>query len=109
MAIRIAKVDATAAVAMVDLHVFQPVGPAAVAHRVRLDSSEDVIELGLANLEGVVLDGNGIVIVIDKVERQPVVDPYRRERRLWTFVGEAENAGEEPRRPLLVAYAGTRV
>src|SRR5579859_3654011 len=78
MAVRIAEVDASAAVSVVDLAVVERMRPAAVRDACLPDALEDGVELLVADAEGVVVPLEALAVL--EVERQRVVHAHRRER-----------------------------
>ena len=93
MAVGVFEVDAATVSAMVDVHVFAIEGAAAVGDTLRLDAAEDVVEVLFRDVEGVVMAVELLPVVV--VEGEGVVDLHGGEVAVGTFVGEAEDFGEE--------------
>jgi hypothetical protein len=101
MAVRVAKVDAAAAVPIIELTVIEAPRCAAVRQLRLANAAQDGIELGIADVEGVVV-ALELLVVIEK-ERERVVETYRREMAAFRFCMEAKNARKKLRRcPLVV-------
>jgi hypothetical protein len=96
------EVDAAPAVAGVDLAGIVPVGIGPVGEPPLLDAPEDLVELALADEEGVVLGGD-VAVTVDEVEGDVVVDLHPEEGAEGLGLGEAEDLGHEGGRDLLVA------
>ena len=77
MAVRVAKIDAAAAVPIVELTVVEVPRCAAVRQLRLANAAQDGIELGVADLEGVVV-ALELLVVVEK-QRERVVDTHRRE------------------------------
>src|SRR5437899_8799955 len=77
--IRVAEIEAAAAIAMIDLHILRGARTAAVGEALTADPVEDPVELGFADFEGVVVPFDSVPIV--EVDRQRVVDAHRSETR----------------------------
>src|SRR5215470_3191497 len=96
MAVRVTKIDAAAAVPIIELTVVEAPRCAAV-HQLRLaNAAENGIELGIADVEGVVV-ALELLVVVEK-ERERIVDTYRREMAAFRIGMEAKNARKELRR-----------
>jgi hypothetical protein len=67
--IRVAEVEAAAAIAVIDLHILCGARPAAVGEAVVADPVEDPVELRLADFEGVVVPLEAVPIV--KIDGAP--------------------------------------
>jgi len=67
---------------------------AAVSESGLLDALEDGVELGVVNVEGVVVTTERNVVV--EQERQAVVHPNRREMAASRIERQAEDVSEEP-------------
>ena len=65
MAVRVAKVDAAAAVPIIELTVVETPRCAAVSQLRLANTAQDCIELGIANVEGVVV-ALELLVVIEK-------------------------------------------
>src|SRR5467141_765143 len=89
MAVRVAEVKATAAMAVIDVHIFGGARPAAIGETLAADAIKDPVELRLADLEGVVMPLEAVPIV--EIDGQGVVDPHRGEVRDRTLVLETED------------------
>src|SRR3546814_1504144 len=86
---------------VIELHVVKAVRPTAIRNAFGLNAAEDSVELLIAYLERVMK--NSVVVVIVEVERQAVVDAYRREGGHRAVIRQPEDAGEKSCRRLLVA------
>ena len=86
---------------MIDRPIRQRVRLTAVRNALRLDAAEDGIELGIADVEGVVV-ALELLDVVEK-ERERVVDTYRREMAVFGIGMEAKNARKKLCRCPLVA------
>ena len=73
MSTEVPEVHAASPAVVIDLHVFQGTGPAPVAEPLRLDPREDRVELGLADVERVMVRFKAFGVV--EIQRQGVVDP----------------------------------
>ena len=74
MAVRVAKIDAAAAVPVVELTVVEAPRCAAIRELRLENATEDGIELGIADVEGVVV-ALELLVVVER-ERERVVDTY---------------------------------
>ena len=74
MAVRVAKIDAAAAVPVIEVTVVEAPRCAAIGELRLPDAAEDGIELGIADVEGVMV-ALELLVVIEK-ERECVVDTY---------------------------------
>src|ERR1700752_245135 len=101
MAIRVAKIDAAAAVPVVELTIVEAPRCAAIGELRLANAAEDGIEFGIADVEGVVL-ALELLVVVEK-ERERIVDTYRREMAVFRIGMEAKNARKKLRRSPLVA------
>lgn len=101
MAIRVAKIDAAAAVPVVELTVVEAPRCAAIGELRLANATEDGIELSIADVEGVVVALEPLVVV--EKERECVVDAYRREMAVFRIGMEAKDARKNLRRCPLVA------
>src|SRR5215472_12171216 len=101
MAIGVAKIDAAAAVPVVELTVIEAPRCAAIGELRLLNAAEDSVELGVVDVEGVVV-ALELLVVVEK-ERERVVDTYRREMAVFRIGMEAKNARKKFRRCPLVA------
>src|SRR5580704_3629902 len=101
MAIRVAKIDAAAAVPVVELTVVEAPRCAAIGELRLANAAEDGIELSIADVEGVVV-ALELLVVVEK-ERERVVDAYRREMAVFRIGMEAKNARKKLRRRPLIA------
>ena len=72
MAVRVAKINAAAAVPVVELTVVEAPRCAAISELRLANAAEDGIELGIADVEGIVVAFELLVIV--EKERERVVD-----------------------------------
>src|SRR5262249_2008529 len=100
MTVRIGKVKTASAATVIDLHIVERAGAAAISDALGSDAIEDAVKLGLVDFEGIVVTLEIRVIV--EIEGQCVVDPQRREVRERTFVTQTQDPGEETRRCFLV-------
>ena len=98
--ITILKIDPASAVAVVEFHVLMTLGTAAIDDAFGLDAAKNGIELGVRDVESVVMVPELTRVV--EVERQPFVHSDRREMPVWPIVVESEDVSEEPRRFILV-------
>ena len=89
-----------AAVAVVEFHVLMTLGTAAIDDVFGLDAAENAVELGVRDMESVVMV-LALTCVVE-VGRQPVVHSDRREMPAWPIVVESEYVSEEPRGFILV-------
>src|SRR6516162_11756439 len=101
MAIRVAEIEAAAAMAVIDLHVLSRARAAAIGDALGEDAVEDPVKLRFADLEGIVVPLEGVPVV--EIDRQRVVDADGREVRDWALVFETENPREEAGGCFLVA------
>src|SRR5215468_7461288 len=101
MAVRVAKIDAAAAVPVIELSIVEAPRCAAVGELRLANAAEDGIELGIADVEGVVV-ALELLSVVEK-ERERVVDTYGREMAAFRIGMEAKNARKKLRRCPLVA------
>src|SRR5690348_11185095 len=99
MSVRVAKIDAAAAVPAVQLTVVEAPRRAAIGELRLPDTAEDSIELGIAEMEGIVVTLELLVVVEKKRER--VVDTHRREMVVLRIGAEAKNPCEKLRCCLL--------
>ena len=90
MAVEVAKIDAASAVPVVELAVVEAPRCAAIDELRLANAAEDGIELGIADVEGVVV-ALELLAVVEK-ERERVVDTYRREMAAFRIGMEAKNA-----------------
>jgi len=104
MAVRVAKIDAAASVPVVEPTVVEAPRCAAIGELRLANAAEDGIELGIADLEGVVV-ALELLVVVEK-ERERVVDTYRREMVAFRIGMEAKNACKNCAAALL-SRAGT--
>ena len=106
MAVRVAKIDAAAAVPVIELTVVDAPRCAAISELRLANAAEDGIELGIADVEGVVV-ALELLDVVEK-ERERVVDTYRREMAAfgsaWRPKMRAKNCAAA-----LLSRAGTMV
>ena len=75
-------------------------GTAAIDDAFGFDAAENGVELGVRDMESVVMVPELTRVV--EVERQPVVHSDRRELPAWPIVVESKDVSEEPRRFILV-------
>src|SRR5215475_14124173 len=86
---RIAQIEAAAAATAIDLHVVKRAGAAAISNSLGTHALENLIELRLTDLEGVVVALEIRVVV--EIERQCVVDPQGSGVREGTFVAQTQD------------------
>ena len=96
MSVGVAKIDTAAAVPVVELTVVEAPRCAAIDQLRLANAAQDGIELGIADVEGVVVALKLLVVVEKEGER--VVDTYRREMAAFRIGIEAKNAREKLRR-----------
>ena len=101
MAVRVTKIDAAAAVPVVELTVVEAPRCAAISELRLANAAEDGIELGIADVESVMVALELLVVVEE--ERERLVDTYRREMAVFRIGMEAKNARKRLRRCPLVA------
>jgi hypothetical protein len=106
MAIKVAKIDAAATVPVVELTVVEAPRCAAIGELRLANAAEDGIELGVADVEGVVV-ALELLVVVEK-ERERAVNAYRREMAVFWIGMEAKNARKKLAAALL-SRAGTMV
>src|SRR5262245_18325531 len=107
VAIRISEIKTASATTVIDLHVVEGAGSAAISNAIGAYSVEDAVKLRLIDVEGVVVTLEIRVVV--EIEGQRVVDPQRREVRERTFIAQTQDPGEEARRCFLVMRGHDRV
>src|SRR5215471_369143 len=101
MAVRVAKIDAAAAVPIIELTVVEAPRCAAVRQLRLANAAQDGIELGVADVEGIMV-ALELLVVVEK-ERERVIETYRREMAAFRIGAEAKNARKKLRRcPLVV-------
>src|SRR3954451_4843420 len=93
MPVRVVEIEAAAATPVIDLRVGTRARAAAVGNSLCLDAIEDRVELGVADLEGVMMRLELAALV--EVEGQLLVDPHRREMRVTPVVIETEKPRKE--------------
>src|ERR1700741_2107307 len=101
MAVRVAKIDAAAAIPVIELTVVETPRRAAIGQLRLANAAEDGIELGIADVEGVMVALELLLVV--KKERKRVVDTHRREMTAFLIGVVAENACKKFCRCPLVA------
>src|SRR5262245_19137620 len=107
VAVRISEIKTASATTVIDLHVVERAGSAAISNALGADAAEDAVKLRFIDLEGVVVTLELRIIV--EIEGQRVVDPQRREVRERTFIAQTQDAGEEARRCFLVMRRDDRM
>jgi hypothetical protein len=107
VAVWIAEIETAPATPVIDLHVVERARSAAIGETLGAHALEDRVELGLADLERVMVALELRIIV--EIQGQRVVDSQRSEVRERTLVAQTKNAGEEPRRCLLVVRRHDRM
>src|ERR1700758_3882787 len=100
MAVRVAKIDAAAAIPVIELTVVETPRRAAIGQLRLANAAEDGIELGIADVEGVVV-ALELLDVVEK-ERERVVDTYRYEMAAFRVGMEAKNTRKKLRRCPLI-------
>jgi hypothetical protein len=93
MAVRVAKIDAAAAVPVIEFTVVEAPRRAAIGELRLPDAAEDRIELGIADVEGVMV-ALELLVVIEK-ERECVVDTYWRKMPVFRIGVKAKNPHEK--------------
>ena len=106
MAVRVAKIDTAAAVPIIELTVVEAPRCAAARELRLANAAQDGIELGIADVEGVVV-ALELLMVVEK-ERERVVDTYRREMAAFRIGMEAKMAAKNCAAAPL-SWAGTIV
>ena len=94
MSVGIAEVDATATTPAVGLHVLQIERLAAVGHSLGLDPSENLVELLIAHVEGVMMDFEPVALI--EVQGEAIVDADRGEVPRRPLKRQPEDVREEP-------------
>jgi hypothetical protein len=94
VAVRVFEIDTAATVPVIELTVIEASRSAAVCEPSLLDAFEDGVELGIADMEGVVVTAERGVII--EQERQAVIHPNRREMAVARIERQAKDVGEEP-------------
>ncbi len=101
MAVKVAEIDAAATVPVIELTIVEAPWCAAI-HEVRLaNAAQDGIELGITDVEGVVV-ALELLVIVEK-ERERIVDTYRSEMAAFRIGMQAENSRKKLRRCRLVA------
>src|SRR5262249_20955783 len=95
MAVRVAKIDAAAPFQSLSLPSSRLHGALAVRELRLANAAQDGIELGIADVEGVVV-ALELLVVVEK-ERERVVNTYRREMSAFWISMEAKNARKKLR------------
>jgi hypothetical protein len=106
MAVRVAKIDAASAVPVVELTVVEAPRCAAMGELSLPNAAEDGIELGITDVEGVVVALELLVVVEEECER--VVDTYRREM-VAVRIGRRPKMRAKKCAAALLSRAGTMV
>src|SRR6516162_5831365 len=101
MAVRVAKIDAAAAVPIIELTVVETPRGAAVRELRLANAAQDRIELGIADVEGVMV-ALELLVVVEK-ERECVVDTYRRKMPVFRIGVKAKNPRKKLGRCHLIA------
>src|SRR5919109_5076315 len=107
VAVRVAEIETAPATPAIDLRVVERERSAAIGEALGADALEDRVELGLADLERVMVTLELRIII--EIQGQRVVDSQRSEVRERTLVLQTEDTGEEPRRCLLVVRRHDRM
>ena len=89
VAVRISEVKPASATTVIDLHIVEGAGSAAISNALGADSVEDAVKLRFIDFEGVVVALEIRVVV--EIEGQRVVDPQRREVRERTFIAQTQD------------------
>lgn len=100
MAARIAEIDPTTAVPIIELPVLRISRMAAIGQSGLLQSLKNGVEFGIAHMKGIVMGLERIILV--EIEREPVIHPHRSKMPGWTVILETEDIGKESRRLFLV-------
>src|SRR5262245_29764259 len=94
VAVRVFEINPSTTVPIIELAVIEAPGGAAISEADLLYALEDGVELGIANVKGVVLTPERGVVVEQK--RQTVVHPNRCEMAAFLIERQAEDVSEEP-------------
>src|SRR5262249_43423599 len=86
VAVRIPEIKPASATTVIDLHVVEGAGSAAISNALGADAVEDAVKLHFVDFEGVVVTLELRVIV--EIEGQRVVDPQGREVEERTFIAQ---------------------
>lgn len=109
MSVGVTEVHAASAAAVIDLDIVSRMGFTAVRNAFSLNTAKDRVELGLTDLERVVMDVETLDIVVE-IERERLIDLHRREISDGAFIErESEHPREELRRRNLVVRRHDRV
>ena len=106
MAVRVTKIDAAAAVPIIELTIAEVPRCAAVRQLRLANAAQDGIELGITNVECIVV-ALELLVVVEK-ECECIVDTYRCEMAAFRIGMEAKNARKKSAAALL-SWAGTMV
>ena len=101
MAVRVAKIDAAAPFQSLSLPSSRLHGALAVRELRLANAAEYGVELRIADVEGVVV-ALEILIIVEQ-ERERVVETYRREMSIFRIGMETKNVGKKLRRRPLIA------
>src|SRR5262249_31152360 len=93
VAVRVSEIKTASATTVIDLHVVEGAGSAAISNALGADAIEDAVKLRLIDLERVVMTLELRVIV--KIEGQLLVAPHGREVRGRTYIPHAEDVAAE--------------
>src|SRR5262245_20954824 len=107
VAVRISEIKPASATTVIDLHIVEGAGSAAISNALGADSVEDAVKLRFIDFERIVVAVEIRVVV--EIEGQRVVDPQRREVRERTFIAQTQDPGEEARRCFLVMRGHDRM
>ena len=109
MSVGVTEVHAASATAVIDLDIVSRMGFTAVRNAFSLNTAKDRVELGLTDLERVVMDVESIDVIVE-IKRQRPINAYRREISDGAFIErESEHPREELRRRNLVVRRHDRV
>src|SRR5262245_61464510 len=107
VAVRVTEVETASAMTVIDLHVVERPRSAAIGETLGAHALEDPVEVGLIDLERVMVALELRIVV--EIEGQRVVDPQRSEVRERTLVVQTKDAGEESGGCLLVVRRHDRM
>jgi hypothetical protein len=92
MAVRVAKVHAASAVPVVELTIVEPPRCAAISEPSLPNAAEDGIELGIADVEGVVVPLELLVVVEEECERGSMAATISDSRSKHRHTAEYQNS-----------------
>src|SRR5215472_10290036 len=91
VAVRVLEVKASTAVPIIELAVIEAPWCAAVGQTGLLDAGEDVVGVGVAHVERIVMTLERVVLVEQECQR--IIDTHRREMPCLIFDLKAEDSG----------------